>query len=242
MVSFMIKYKNILLILTVLFFIGSLGFVGANVFMDEYGPNTAIAYVGDAKIKFKHFESAYRAAERRQREAGPSDTEEETAADDAAKKLKQEVLQAMITEESLAQSARKYGIGVPDLEIAYDIKNTFSDNGLFNKKAYVWVVRNQLGMNPEQYEAALLKQKMANKFQNALILSAKITPQETEFMLPKTEESKPKKGTKRQTLPKPDSEATAIVLTQIKAQSLADSFTRQFNAQERVELKHQDKI
>jgi hypothetical protein len=239
MVSFMIKYKNILLIATVLFFIGSLGFVGANVFMEEYGPNTAIAYVGNAKIKFKDFENAYRAAERRQHEAAPPAEEDENTGD-AERKLRQEVLQAIITEESLAQSARKYGIGVSDLEIAYDIKNTFSDNGLFNKKAYVWIVRNQLGMNPEQYEAALLKQKMANKFQNALILSAKLTPQEAEFMLPKTEE--PKKGAKSQSLPGPDADAAAIVLMQFKAQALADSFTRQFNARERVELKHQDRI
>jgi hypothetical protein len=237
----MIKYKNVLLIATVFFFLGSIGFMGANVFMEEYGPNTAVAYVGGTKIKFKDFETAYRAAERRQREAGLPEAEEENA-DEAAKKLKQEVLQAIITEESLAQSARKYGIAVSDLEIAYDIKNTFSDNGLFNKKAYVWIVRNQLGMNPEQYEAALIKQKMANKFQNALILSAKLTPQEAELMLPKTEEPKPKKGAKQQTPPEPDADATAIVLMQFKAQALADSFTRQFNARERVELKHQDRI
>ena len=51
MISFFVKYKNIFLILTVAMFIGSLGFVGAGVFMEEYGPNSAIAKVGETKIE-----------------------------------------------------------------------------------------------------------------------------------------------------------------------------------------------
>ena len=51
MFDFFNKYKNPILIITVLFFLGSLGFVGAGVFIEEYGPNAALAKVGNQKIK-----------------------------------------------------------------------------------------------------------------------------------------------------------------------------------------------
>ena len=227
MYSFMIKYKNIFLIATIGLFVGSLGFVGAGVFVEEYGPNAAIAQVGKTKIKARDFESAYRLAERNQREQRrEQEQEEETDERADAKKLRQEVLQAMITQESMVQSAKKYGLGVSDLEIGYDIRNQFSQDGLFNKQAYTYVVRNHYGMTPVQYEDMMLRQKLAGKFQNLLILSAKVTPQEAAMMIPKDMEA----------------QAADDMLTRIKAQSLADAFTRQFNEQEKVEVKHQDRF
>jgi hypothetical protein len=235
MISFLIKYKNVFLILTILFFLGSLGFVGAGVFMEEYGPNAAVAYVGKTKIKVKDYENSLRLAERAMREQGTD------ADEDAVKKLRQEVLQALINEESMAQSAAKYGLGVSDIEIGYTVRNMFSNNGLFNKQAYVWLVRNQFGMNPSTYEAMLRKQKLAAKFQNALILSAKVTMQEAAFFAPERAKEQPraKKGAKQQQSeePKTTSDAIALILMETKAQSLADSFTRQFNARETVEVK-----
>ena len=227
MYSFMIKYKNIFLIATIGLFVGSLGFVGAGVFVEEYGPNAAIAYVGKAKIKVRDFESSYRLAERNQREQQRGlEQEEETDEQGNAKKLRQEVLQAMIAQESMVQSAQKYGLGVSDLEIGYDIRKQFSEGGLFNKQAYTYVVRNQFGMTPVQYEEHMRMQKLAQKFQNLLILSAKITPQEAAMMIPKDMSG----------------QEADDMLTRIKAQSLADAFTRQFNEQERVEVKHQDRF
>ena len=55
MISILNKYKNPILIITILFFVGSLGFVGAGVFMEEYGPNAAIAKVDGESIKYKDF-------------------------------------------------------------------------------------------------------------------------------------------------------------------------------------------
>jgi hypothetical protein len=230
--SFFIKYKNLFVIITVLIFLGSLGFVGAGVFMEEYGPNAALAVVGDSKIKVKDFEARYKIAESNLR---ASDQEYD---ENAQAKLKQEVIQSIISEESMAQSALKYGIGVSDMEIAYSIKNSFaSEGGLFNKKAYVWMVRNRLGMNPSDYENMLKKQTLAAKFQNMLILGAQVSPQEAAFFMPAPAQTdKNKKGKNAE--PQPDASAVNMAVLQLKAQSLADEFAKQFNARERVEIKN----
>jgi hypothetical protein len=231
--SFFIKYKNIFVIFTVLIFVGSLGFVGAGVFMEEYGPNSALAIVGKNKIKVKDFEARYEIVKNNLRE---SDQEYDEA---AQTKLKQQVIQTMISEESMAQSALKYGVGVCDKEIAYSIRTSFSLDGLFNKEAYVWTVRNRLGMNPSDYEAMLKKQILAAKFQNMLILGAKVSPQEAAFFADAqrgTDKDKSKESDKNET-PQTDADAVNIAVLQLKAQSLADEFAKQFNSRERVELK-----
>lgn len=221
MISFLVKYKNIFLFLTIAFFLGSLGFVGAGVFMEEYGPNAAIAKVGSSRVTYKDFETSYKIAETQARENLDENTPEVPAT------LKQEVLQALINEESLSQTACKYGLGVSDLEVGYAIKSSFSAGDMFNKNSYIWVVRNQFGMNPSQYEAMVKKQKMAAKFQNMLILSAKVPQQEIDFLYKKD----PKAKTTDQ-----ENEVMALAALQIKAQSLMNSFTDDFNTKQTVEI------
>lgn len=223
MISFFIKYKNLFLVLTVVFFIGSLGFVGAGVFMEEYGPNSAIAKVGEAKIKYRDYLNSLNIVEKQAR-TNP-DYNEETS-----KKLENQVLQTLINQESLSQSASNFGIGVSDAEIGYAIKNSdlFGKSGLFNKKAYVWLVRNNFNMNPAQYELTLKKEKLAEKFQNMIVLSAKVTPQELAF-LQKTQ-------IKKITADKKAQDAFALAALELKAQSLMDKYTDSFTAQNRVEI------
>ncbi len=223
MISFFVKYKNIFLILTVAMFIGSLGFVGAGVFMEEYGPNSAIAKVGETKIKYRDYMNAVNLVERQARNSNEEYTEE------TSKKIQKEVLQSLINQESLSQAATQFGLGVSDAEVGYAIKNSevFGKNGLFTKKAYVWIVRNNFGMNPAQYEETLKKQKLAEKFQNMIILSAKVTPQELEFL----------KGTQIKKIgdDKKSADAFEMAALQLKAQSLMDKFTDSFTAQNRIE-------
>ena len=140
MISFFVKYKNIFLILTVAMFIGSLGFVGAGVFMEEYGPNSAIAKVGEVKIKYRDYMNAVNLVERQARNSNEEYTEE------TSKKIQKEVLQSLINQESLSQAATQFGLGISDAEIGYTIKNSelFGKNGLFTKKAYVWIREEDL--------------------------------------------------------------------------------------------------
>jgi len=224
MISFFTKYKNIFLVLTVVFFIGSLGFVGAGVFMEEYGPNSAIAKVGEVKIKYRDYSNAVSLMERQARSSDKEYTEE------TSKKIEKEVLQSLINQESLSQAAKQFGIGVSDAEIGYAIKNSelFGKNGLFTKKAYIWIVRNNFGMNPAQYEETLKKQKLAEKFQNMIVLSAKVTPQELEFL----QQTQVKKIAADQK----SKDAFALAALELKAQSLMDKYTDQFTAQNHIEI------
>jgi hypothetical protein len=230
MTSFFIKYKNFFVILTVVIFIGSLGFVGAGVFMEEYGPNAVIAKVGDVKIKYKDYMNAVGLVEKQARSSNQEITQ------DTAKKIRQEVLQGLINQESLSKAADKFGIGVADSEIGYEIKNSgmFGQGGAFNKKAYVWAVRNNFGMNPEQYEQTLKKEKLAQKFQNLIILSAKVTPQELEMLRGAQNQATAAAAAKPED--KNAQDTFALAATQLKAQTLMNKFTEQFTAENRVEV------
>ena len=226
MFDFFDKYKNPILIITVLFFVGSLGFVGAGVFMEEYGPNAAIAKVGKQKIKYRDFSRYFDLA---LKNAQSEQDFDETA----EKQLRQEVLQSMITEITLAQAAQQAGLGVSDIEIGYTIKSNFNEGNTFRKEDYVWIVRNTYGLNPADYEEQLKQQKLSSKYKNMLILAAKVTPQEEQILKAETDKvlSADKKA-------KQDDKNTQAALTlaaiQLKAQDLLKSYSDKFNAENKV--------
>ncbi len=225
MISFMIKYKKVFLILTIAFFLGSLGFLGAGVFMEEFGPNAAVAKVGDAKIKYGTYDLLARNIEQQmsqQAEAGFTD--------EMRAQIRREVLQQMINEESLWQAAVKFGLGVSNLEVAYTIRNSpmFNQGGGFDKRIYTWIVRNNFGLNPAEYEFDVKKKKASAKFENMIVLAAKVTPQEAEIL------SRADKDAAK--LYKDDKAQFTFGLIQLKAQSLMDKFTQQFNAENKVEI------
>lgn len=221
MISFFIKHKNPILILTVLFFLGSLGFVGAGVFLEEYGPNAPIAKVNGKNIKLKSFTTAYNLAERQKRQEGIDLTDEEIT------KMKQEILQNLIAEEALSQAAEMANIGVSDAEVGFIIKNSpsFNDGRGFNKQAYVWTVRQTLGMNPSDYEYNLKKQLLAAKYKNALLLASLMTPQERKMLTQGIE-----------ILPEEQQKTFSNYLIELKAQSLANSYSDALNSKQSVTL------
>ena len=178
MISFLIKYRKPVLILTVLFFLGSLGFVGVGVVMEEYGPNAPIVKVDGTNIAYKSFLTALKLKEREVREQGKDISEEEQNT------MKQEILQQLISNEALNQVATKANLGVSDSEIGYIITNSpsFNNGEGFNKEAYIWTVRNVLGMNPSEYENDLKKQLKAEKYKNVLLLASLMTPQEKQLL------------------------------------------------------------
>ncbi len=231
MVSFMIKYKRVFLILTVVFFLASLGFIGAGVFIEEYGPNAAIASVGGVKIKYKDYNTALQLVETEARKS-------EDYNEEASKQIQQEVLQQMINEASLTQSALGLGLGVSDIEVAYSIQNTpaFTNGGSFNKRDYIWTVQNRFNMTPYEYESALKKQKLADKFQNLLILSAKITPQEEEMLYARrssvTDKAIKSSGADEKTA----KTAFALAAVKLKAQSLMNDFIKRFNETKQIQI------
>ena len=164
MISLLIKYRNPILFTTVLIFLLSIGILGAGVVAEQYGANAVVAKVGDAKIKYKSVLNSYNIIRQKYIDEGKEISEDED------KKIKQEILQSLISEEALSQAAQELGIGSSKMEVASAIKSApmFAPNGEFNKNAYIYVVRNQFHVNPSEFESNMNKQFTVQKLRRVL--------------------------------------------------------------------------
>ncbi|MBR2504713.1 MAG: SurA N-terminal domain-containing protein, partial [Elusimicrobiaceae bacterium] len=92
-------------------------------------------------------------------------------------------LSALVSEEVLNQAAKEFGIAVADYEIALDIHSSpqFNQDGQFNKTAYEYAVKHQLGITPAQFEDQIRRSKLADRFRMALYSIYKLTPEEVRF-------------------------------------------------------------
>ena len=174
MISFLIKYKKSILIITLAFFIGSIAYIG----LDSYHRgafNTNAAMVGKTPISYRTLQKATEAQARVLRNNGV-DVDE-----DMHKYLTQQALNGLISEEILNQAAQEFGMAVSDYEIASAITSLFTHNGQFNKEAYEQLVRRQLGVSPAQFEEQLRREKMSSRFRMALFSIYKLTPEEIRY-------------------------------------------------------------
>ncbi len=214
MISFFIKYRNPILITTVLIFLISIGVLSAGVVADQYGMNAVVAKVGNTKIRYKSFVTAYEMSREKYLNEGKEMSEDED------KQLRQEIVQTLVMQEALNQAAKDLNIGTSKAEVAYIIKNTplFAPNGEFNKNAYIYVVRNQFHVNPAEFEENLIKQLSVNKFRTVLNMSALPTSIEKNVLL------------KGATLKDDQKQALEAYLTELKAGSFAAAFGEALNA------------
>ncbi len=176
MISFLIKYKKSILIITLAFFIGSIGYIG----LDSYRRGTFssnVADVGSAPITYR---TLYKAAEAQARVLRNNGVDVD---EDMMKIINQQTLSALISEEVLNQAAKEFGMAVADYEVAFDIHSSpqFNQNGQFNKTAYEYAVRHQLGVTPAQFEEQIRRSKLSDRFRMALFSIYKLTPEEVRF-------------------------------------------------------------
>ena len=216
MISFFTKFKNIILIAIIVCFLGSLGYVGVGAMNEAYGPNAPIAKVGKENIKYRDYDRTLKNA---YQNLEAQETEEEDTL--IREQLKQEVLQSLISGSALKQAALEMGLGVSDMEVAYYIKNSplFNTTGSFNKDTYLWIIRNRLGMNAEEFEQEIKNGKLAENFQKVLVLTAKTSPQEEEFI--------------QNTIFKGKETAREQYML-LKAQTLANNFSHDFNQSHQI--------
>ena len=214
MISFFVKYRNPILITTVVIFLASIGILGAGMVADEYGANAVLAKVGNAKVKYKNFVTLYNMARQQYINEGKELTEEQD------KQLKQEIVQSLIMQEALSQAAEDLDIGTSKTEVAYIIKNdpAFAPNGEFNKNAYIYVVRNQYHVNPAEFESNLVKKISVQKFKRVLASSALPTSFEKAIL------------TKGSELKDEEKQALESYLFQLKASSFSQAFSDALNA------------
>ena len=176
MISFLIKHKKSILIITLAFFIGSIGYIG----LDSYRRGTFndnVAMVGSEPITYRTLNKATEAQAKVLRDNGIDVNE------DLNNYLRQQVLSSLISEEVLNQAAKEFGLSISDYEIAMDIHSShaFNQNGQFNKAAYEHAVRYQLGVTPAQFEDQIRRSKLSDRFRMALFSIYKLTPEEVRF-------------------------------------------------------------
>lgn len=178
MISFLIRHKKSILIITLAFFLGSIVYLGLDAYHRGRMESAVAAKVGSSEISTRQL---YRLTEKQAdvlRRQG-IDMDEQMLA-----YLRQQMLAGLISEEILVQSAQKAGMAVSDYEIAYDIRQSPLFNmkdGAFNKTAYENVVRRATGMSPAEFEEQLRRGKLADRFRTTLYSFYKLTPAEIEY-------------------------------------------------------------
>jgi len=177
MISLLGKYKNVILIIVILAFLSGVGYVGYGAYSAGAADRGAAALVGTEKIKTYAVDRLVKDQETQLRRQG-KDLEEADM-----EVLKQQALQGLMEESALAQGAEKYGLRVSDFELAYAVKTSplFNTGGGFDKKAYVWAVRNQFNMSPADFEQQQRRAMLTRRFVNLLASAERATPEEIKY-------------------------------------------------------------
>lgn len=172
MISFLIKHKKSILIITLAFFLGSIVYLGLDAYSRSNNSLVA-AMVGSQKITRRDFDRV------REQQATVLRNQGVDIEEDLQKYLDQQALAGLISEEVLNQAATKAGMAVSDLEVAQAIHSFFTPkDGTFNRTAYEQTVKYSMGMTPAEFENKLRRETLSNRFRTVLYSLYKLTPAE----------------------------------------------------------------
>ncbi len=176
MISFLIRYKKVILIVTLAFFLGSIVYLGLDAY-HQSNLSTVAAKVGSQGISYRQLDRLTEDRAKVFRMQG-MDIDEEMI-----KILRQQMLSALIGETVLTQAGRQAGMEVSDYEVAFDIKNSpfFGGAQNFNKAAYEAGIRRATGLTPAEFEEQLRRGKLADRYRMVLYSFYKLTPAEIEY-------------------------------------------------------------
>ena len=150
-----------------IFFSWGMKFTGS----DRRDPNQ-LAKIGDEVVTYADFNKTYQpAVEKLYR------IKDENPTSDEIKKLKEEVLDNLVDEAVLRQTALSLGLNVPDDELIGALqhqKSFLDDNGKFDKDKYLKTLE-AYQFTPEQFENAqkeqMLLQKMRTVFDDSILFT-----------------------------------------------------------------------
>lgn len=150
---------------------------GINYYFEGGGPMDA-AVVGDSKISLHEFQRAYQ--QQRQRLQSMLGGNMDTALLEGPR-LKQDVLQQLIDERVLNQSARDQGFRVGDQQLhdAVLALPVFQQSGGFNRELYERLLRNQ-GLTAAAFEESLRQSLATAQLRDGVVASALVAPAELE--------------------------------------------------------------
>lgn len=173
MISFLIKHKTSILLITLFFFLGSIAYLGLSAY-SRSNYNLNAAQVGSKTISTRQLDKLSELQINYWREQG-IDVDENMATF-----LRQQTLSGLVSIELLSQAAKQAGIFVSDYEIAYHVKTSplFMRNGQFDKQQYTYAVRQYYHVSPAEYEQQYRQQTSADRFRHTLNSMYKLTPEE----------------------------------------------------------------
>jgi len=177
MIAFFNKYKKVIYISIAVVFVLTI-FYGLGSYMVKGDDNTAaVALVGESKIPYKDFLRNYNRTIDNFKDKGL-----EQVPDVLAQQIKGRVLQEMLQEELMAQTALDYGFAVSDWELSVIIQNNraFQSNGRFDRRIYQSALNQVIRMRPAEFEASVRRSILADKFKTMVFGVVKISPLEIE--------------------------------------------------------------
>ncbi|OGS34514.1 MAG: hypothetical protein A2293_09560 [Elusimicrobia bacterium RIFOXYB2_FULL_49_7] len=173
--NFLRKHMKVIFLITIIGFLAG-AFVGFGSYL--FGKKTAtdaVAEVNGKEISYRRFAVLLnRAVENASKE------QQGTMSEEMIQQKKQEVLQDLIQEEVFWQEALKYGISVPDKELAMDIQNypAFQKDGRFDQGAYFQVLYQVLRTTPQEFEDSRRKQIAIYKLRHLIASGVRISEAE----------------------------------------------------------------
>lgn len=173
MISFFVKHKKSILLVTLFFFLGSIAYLGLSAY-SRSNYSLDVAQVGKESISYRQLNKLSERQANYLREQGV-DVDEQMM-----NFLEQQALSGLITVELLSQAAKEAGLYVSDYEVAYHIKTSplFTQNGQFDKAQYAYALRQMYQVSPAEYEQQYRRQTLANRFLQTLNSMYKLTPEE----------------------------------------------------------------
>ena len=172
MISFLIKHKKSILIITLVFFLGSIIYLGLDAYSRSSNSLVA-ATVGSQKITRRDFDRV------REQQATALRNQGVDIEENLQKYLDQQALAGLISEEVLVQAATKAGLAVSDYEVASAIHSFFTPkDGTFNRDNYEQTVKYSMGMTAGEFENKLRRETLSNRFRTVLYSLYKLTPAE----------------------------------------------------------------
>ena len=175
MISFLIRYKKIILIVTLAFFLGSIAYFGLDAYRRS-NVSFVAAKVGGQKIPTRQVERLAHQRAQQLRNKG-IDVDE-----NILKLLRQQMLNALIGTAILTQAAHDAKMAVSDYEVAYTVQQLFGLPGRpFDTKVYTAQVQSITDMTPAEFEDQLRREQLANRFRGTLYSFYKLTPAEVQY-------------------------------------------------------------
>ena len=173
MISFFVKHKKSILIVTLFFFLGSIAYLGLSAY-SRTSYSLDAAQVGKETISYRQLDKVSDRQANFLRNQG-LDVDEQMM-----DFIRQQTLSGLIAVELLSQAAQQAGMFVSDYEVAYDIKTSplFAPNGQFDKNQYTYALRQLFQISPAEYEQQFRRETLANRFRHMLNSMYKLTPEE----------------------------------------------------------------